>query len=171
MSDDEVGGTLSTSSDLSRRAATMASRRRVNSSITTRHTKRAAIVSWVLDKSSDPSVVGSLWPETDARSFVEPEAAPLRSLCRDFQPIPTPNSVAPPDVHLPTRSDEHLANAAIAVAAIASGEPHNRSRQDRFIVWHHQLPPLRRTRPPYDTASRHECGADARTQPDRYRCL
>jgi hypothetical protein len=107
------------------------------------HSKGAAILSTILDEVIGPDVVRPLRSQTDARSIVEPETAPLRLFCRHFEPFPAPDAVDPLDVHSPTFGNEHLADAAVAVATIARCQPHDRVRQRRLVVGCLLPPPLR----------------------------
>ena len=70
------------------------------------HTKGPSILCAVLDKVIGPDVVGTLWPQTDARSVGEPETAPLRLLPWNFQPFPPPDPIDALDTNVPTIIDE-----------------------------------------------------------------
>jgi hypothetical protein len=116
------------------------------------HSKGPAILSAILDEVIGPDVIGTLRSQANARAIVGPKPAPFRLLYRHFEPFPAPDAVDPLDVHSPALGNEHLADAAVAVATIARRQPHDRVRQRRFVVGHLLPPPLRRTRLPYDSA-------------------
>ena len=83
--------------------------------------------------------------QTDARSILEPLAAPLRLFSRHFEPFPAPDAIDALDVYPPPLGNEHLANAAIAVETTPRRQPHDRVRQRRIVIGLLQLPSLLRT--------------------------
>ena len=109
------------------------------------HAEGATVVGAVLDEVVGPDVVRPLRPETHARPVVEPETAPLRLLHWYFQPFPAPDPIDALDVDPPAFGNQHLADAPIAVTAVSRGQPHDVSRQRRFVIRRLQMPPLRRT--------------------------
>ena len=110
------------------------------------HSKGPAILSAILDEVVGPDVIGALGSQANARAIVEPEAAPFRLLYRHFEPFPAPDAVDPLDIHPPTFSNEHLADAAVTVATIARRQPDDRVRQRCLVVGCLLPPPLRRPR-------------------------
>lgn len=63
-------------------------------------------------------MVGSLRPQTDTRSVVEPEAPPLRLFLRNLQPPAPPAPFDPLQVHGPAGVRRQGHDAPIAVAAM-----------------------------------------------------
>jgi hypothetical protein len=90
-------------------------------------------------------MVRPLGTEPDTRPIVEPEAAPLRLFHWDFQPFPAPDPIDALDVDPPAFGNQHLADAPVAVTAIAGREPHDVGCQCRFVIRRLQMPSLRRT--------------------------
>jgi len=62
----------------------------------------------------------------------------------DFQPFPAPDAIDALDVDPPAFGNEHLADAPVAIAAVAGRQPHDVGGQRRFVVGRLQMPPLRR---------------------------
>lgn|SRR5205085_3849974 len=109
------------------------------------HAEGAAVPCAVLDEVAGPDVVRTLRSETDARSIIEPQTAPFGLFAWYFQPFPAPDAIDAFDVDPPAFGNQHLADAPIAVAAVPGCQPHNGSRQSRFVVRRLQMSPLRRT--------------------------
>jgi len=65
------------------------------------HADFPSIVSAVLDEVVGPDMVGMLRTEPEARSFVEPEPAPLRLLLWNLEPLLPPDPCDPLAVHDP----------------------------------------------------------------------
>jgi len=110
------------------------------------HADGASVLCAILDEVVGPDVVRTLRSETNARSIVEPQTAPLGLFHWHFQPFPPPDPIDAFDVDPPAFGNQHLADAPVAVAAVPGCQPHNVSRQSRFVVGRLQMPPLRRTR-------------------------
>jgi hypothetical protein len=108
------------------------------------HAEGPAVLRALLDEVIRPDVVGSLGAKTDAGSVVQPQTAALGLLAWYFQPFPTPDAVDALDVDPPAFGDEHLANTAIAIAAVPGRQPDDSSRQRGFIVRCLEMPSLRR---------------------------
>src|SRR5918994_4974333 len=87
-----------------------------------------------LDKVVGPDVVRVLRPKPNARSVVEPEAAPLRLLGRHLQPLPPPDPLDPLQVHPPASSPQHGGDPPIAVAAVLDGKGDNVGREPLLVV-------------------------------------
>ena len=78
-------------------------------------------------------MIGAFWPQTDARSVVQPEPCFLRLLLRDLQPLPSPDPFDALHVHRPTGIPKQGGDAAVAVASILAGERDDISGQRLFI--------------------------------------
>ena len=98
------------------------------------------------DEGVGSDVVRPARSETDAGPVVEPQPPPLRLLLGNFQPLAPPDAFDPLVVDDPTLGPEHRRDAAIAVAAILTGQPDDRRRQRRLVVRNTMRTPLRRTR-------------------------
>lgn len=109
------------------------------------HAEGSTVMGAILHEVVGPDVVGPLGPETHARPVVEPETTPLRLLHWDFQPFPAPDPIDALDVDPTAFGNQHRADAAIAVTAIAGREPHDVGCQCRSVVRRLQMPSLRRT--------------------------
>ena len=107
--------------------------------------KSATVLCPILDEVVRPDVVRTLRSETDARSIIEPQTAPFGLFAWYFQPFPPPDAIDAFDVDPPAFGNQHLADAPIAVAAVPGCQPHNGSRQSRFVVRRLQMSPMRPT--------------------------
>src|SRR5690606_31210454 len=83
------------------------------------HAELPAIVGPPLDKVIGPDMVGMLRPKPDARSVIQPEAAFLRLLLGNLQPLPPPDALDAFGVHRPSLRPQHRRDPAIAIAAVA----------------------------------------------------
>lgn len=78
-------------------------------------------------------MIGPLGTEPDARSIVQPEAAPFRLLGGYSQPFPAPDAHHATMTHLPALIFEQRMNASVSVAPILSGQPNNVASEDGFV--------------------------------------
>jgi hypothetical protein len=69
-----------------------------------------------------PDMVGSLRPQPDARSVVEPETPAFRLFGGHFQPLASPDPFDTLLVHRPAGSTQQRRDPAISVAAILMGK-------------------------------------------------
>jgi len=145
VSDEELGQTVEhvVGSETSRNADSQAPPRELVEH--DEHAERATVLCPILDEVIGPDVVWPLGSQTDARPIVEPQAATLRLFHWHFQPFPPPDPIDALNVDPPAFGNQHLADAPIAVAAVPRCQPHNVSRQSRFVVRRLQMSPLRRT--------------------------
>jgi hypothetical protein len=90
-------------------------------------------------------MVRSLESQSHARPIVEPETAPFRLLHWYFQPFPAPDPIDALNVDPPAFGNQHLPDAPVAVATVLRGEPHDVSRQCRFVVRRLEMSSLRRS--------------------------
>ena len=109
----------------------------------TEHPECLSVVGAVGDEVVGPHMVGAFWPQTDARSVVEPEPPPFGLFCWDFQPLTTPDALNTLPVHHPPRCPQKRRDPAVSVAAILAGELDDVSCQSHFIVGRCRHPALR----------------------------
>ncbi len=116
------------------------------------HAERPPILGAIVDKVIGPDVIGLVWAQAHTRSIVEPETAPFWLFLWHFQPFPPPDAIDPLDVDMPTSGNKHLADAAIAVAAVLRGQPDDIGRQGGLVIANLEMPSLRRARLTNDQA-------------------
>ena len=108
------------------------------------HTDLPSIMSTAHDEVIGPNMVGPAGPETDARSVVEPQSAPLGLLARNLEPLPPPEALHPLGVHGPAFSPQQRRNTSVAVSAVLCCQADDRSGQCLFIISAAGLFPLGR---------------------------
>jgi len=79
-------------------------------------------------------MVGIFRPKPDARTVVQPQSAAFRLLVRHFQPLPSPDSLDPFDVHDPSSLVQHRRYTTIAITAVLEGKRRDVCGQRRFII-------------------------------------
>ena len=98
------------------------------------HSEAPSVVGAVLNEVVGPDMVGMFRAKPDAGVLVAPEPPALGLLVRNLQPLASPDPLDPLAVHDPAGSMQHRRDAAIAVAAILSGERDDVGGQRRFII-------------------------------------
>lgn len=81
-------------------------------------------------------MVRVLWPQPDTRTVIEPQPSAFRWLGRYFKPFTPPDALHPFAINPPAVGTQQRGDAAIAVAAIGTGQLNNRDRQRCFVVTH-----------------------------------
>jgi len=99
-----------------------------------------------------PYMVPPAWPQTNARSVVQPQTAPLRLLQRDFQSLTPPDATHALVVHVPAFRVQQRHHPTVAVASILARQADDRCRQRILVVTDDRLVSLRRPRLPKDAA-------------------
>ena len=98
------------------------------------HTELPSVVCSIHDEVIGPDMIGPAWPQTDAGSVVEPQPVSLRLLLGDLQPLPSPDTLDPLGVHMPSFGPEHGSNPPIAISAVLAGQTDDCGRQGLFIM-------------------------------------
>jgi hypothetical protein len=88
----------------------------------------------MLDEVVGPHVIAMLWPQADARSVRQPQAAALRLLLGDLQPLTPPNAFHPLVVHNPAGVAQQGSDFAVAVATILPGKLDDVGCQPLLVV-------------------------------------
>jgi len=79
-------------------------------------------------------MVGMFRSQPNAGTVVEPQAALLRLLLRNLEPLPSPDSLDPLDVHRPASPLQQRRDTAVAIAAILGGQRDDIGGQGRLII-------------------------------------
>lgn len=82
-----------------------------------------------LDEVVAPDMVAMLRPQADARSVVQPQAAPLPLSPGYFQPLTAPDPLNPVAADLPAGGDQQRCDPPIAIPSVLGCERDDRSRQ------------------------------------------
>src|SRR5215475_5891438 len=85
-------------------------------------------------------------PQTDAGPVVKPEPAALGLLAGDLQPLTPPDPLDPLVIHPPALAAQQRGDPPVAVAAVGSGQTHDRIRQSLLVIGDDRAIALRRAR-------------------------
>ena len=86
------------------------------------HPELAPVMGTVLNKVIRPDMVAPFWPQTDAGSICQPEAASLGLLLWHFEPLPAPDPLHPLLVHPPADLPQQGGDPPVAIAAILTSQ-------------------------------------------------
>ena len=78
-------------------------------------------------------MIGTLWPEADAGSVIQPQAALLRLLLRYFKPLTPPYPFNPLMIYMPTRLVQQSCHTTIAISTIAASQFNDICCQTGFV--------------------------------------
>ena len=78
-------------------------------------------------------MVHAVWPESHARSIVEPQPASWLLLLRYLQPLATPDALHAVLAHPPAGSLEQRRDPVIPITAVLAGKPDDRPRECIFV--------------------------------------
>jgi hypothetical protein len=70
-------------------------------------------------------MIGTLWPEADAGSIIQPQPSLLWLLLRYFKPLTPPDPFNPLMVHMPTGLVQQSCHATIPVTTISASQLDN----------------------------------------------
>lgn len=73
-------------------------------------------------------------PKPDAGAVVQPQPTAFRLPVRHFQPLPSPDTLNPFDVHNPASLMQHRRYAAIAIAAVLEGKRRDVGNQRCLVI-------------------------------------
>ena len=110
------------------------------------HFERSPIDGAVGHEIVSPHVIRVLWPQPDTRAIVEPQPSAFRLFGRYFKPFTLPDAQHPFAINPPACGAQQRGDAAIAIAAIGTGQLDNRRGQRRFVVPHSMRLALGRAR-------------------------
>lgn len=93
------------------------------------------VVGPVMDEVIGPDMIGTLWPEADAGSIIQPQPSLLWLLLRYFKPLTPPYPFNPLMIYMPTRLVQQSCHAAIAVSTIGASQLNDVCCQAGFVCW------------------------------------
>ena len=100
----------------------------------TQHTEHMSIMGAVLHEVIRPDMALMRWPQPNARTVIQPETATLWLFHRDFQPLPAPNALDTPLVHMPALVPQERRDPAIAIPATLFGQVDDRACRGVLVI-------------------------------------
>lgn len=107
-----------------------------------KHAELAPISGAILNKVIRPDMVTSFWPQTDARSVMEPKTPSFGLFRRNTKALTPPDPRHAFVIHMPAVRSQQRRDALIAIASILTGEADNICREPVFITQTFRLAPL-----------------------------
>jgi hypothetical protein len=96
--------------------------------------ERPTVMGLVLHEVIAPDMARPAWPETDARSVVQPEPPAFGLFLGDFQPLTLPDPFDPRHADLPALHGQQTPDPTIAISIVLGGQRDDRPGE-HVLVW------------------------------------